>query len=81
MKSNRGVTSADQVARRPITTVLSGPAAGRAGAAAVTHAAGFDDVVTLDGGGTSTDVAVIRSGAPSLPPRRRPSDGSRPRCR
>jgi N-methylhydantoinase A len=66
MKSNGGVTSADQVARRPITTVLSGPAAGALGAAAVTHAAGFDDVVTLDGGGTSTDVAVIRSGAPSL---------------
>jgi N-methylhydantoinase A len=66
MKSNGGVTSADQVARKPITTVLSGPAAGALGAAAVTHAAGFDEVVTLDGGGTSTDVAVIRSGTPSL---------------
>ncbi|HZA77943.1 MAG TPA: hydantoinase/oxoprolinase family protein [Acidimicrobiales bacterium] len=66
MKSNGGVTSAGQVARKPITTVLSGPAAGALGAAAVTHAAGFDEVVTLDGGGTSTDVAVIRSGAPSL---------------
>jgi N-methylhydantoinase A len=66
MKSNGGVTSADQVARKPITTVLSGPAAGALGAAAVTHTAGFDDVVTLDGGGTSTDAAVIRSGAPSL---------------
>jgi N-methylhydantoinase A len=66
MKSNGGVTSAEQVARRPITTVLSGPAAGALGAAAVTAAAGFDQVVTLDGGGTSTDVAVIRDGAPSL---------------
>jgi N-methylhydantoinase A len=66
MKSNGGVTSAAQIARKPITTVLSGPAAGALGAAAVTHAAGFDEVVTLDGGGTSTDVAVIRSGAPSL---------------
>ncbi len=66
MKSNGGVTSADQIARKPITTVLSGPAAGALGAAAVTHAAGFDEVVTLDGGGTSTDVAVIHSGAPSL---------------
>ncbi len=66
MKSNGGVTSADRIARTPITTVLSGPAAGALGAAAVTHAAGFDDVVTLDGGGTSTDVAVIRSGTPSL---------------
>jgi N-methylhydantoinase A len=66
MKSNGGVMSADQVARKPITTVLSGPAAGALGAAAASHAAGFDDVVTLDGGGTSTDVAVIRSGTPSL---------------
>jgi N-methylhydantoinase A len=66
MKSNGGVISADQVARKPITTVLSGPAAGALGAAAVTHATGFDHVVTLDGGGTSTDVAVIRSGLPSL---------------
>jgi N-methylhydantoinase A len=66
MKSNGGVASPAQVARAPITTVLSGPAAGALGAAAVTHAAGFDDVVTLDGGGTSTDVTVIRSGAPAL---------------
>jgi N-methylhydantoinase A len=66
MKSNGGVTSARHIARTPITTVLSGPAAGVLGAAAVSHAAGFDDVVTLDGGGTSTDVAVVRCGAPSL---------------
>jgi N-methylhydantoinase A len=66
MKSNGGVASADQVAVKPITTVLSGPAAGALGAAAVTAAAGFDRVVTLDGGGTSTDVTVIRGGTPSL---------------
>jgi len=66
MKSNGGMTSAGQAARKPITTVLSGPAAGALGAAAVTSAAGFDRVVTLDGGGTSTDVAVIRGGTPSL---------------
>jgi N-methylhydantoinase A len=66
MKSNGGMTSAGQAARKPITTVLSGPAAGALGAAAVTAAAGFDEVVTLDGGGTSTDAAVIRGGTPSL---------------
>ena len=66
MKSNGGVTSADGVAAAPITTVLSGPAAGALGAAAVTAAAGFDRVVTLDGGGTSTDVSVIRGGVPAL---------------
>jgi len=66
MKSNGGVTSAAGVAGKPITTVLSGPAAGALGAAVVTAAAGFDRVVTLDGGGTSTDVAVIRDGTPTL---------------
>jgi N-methylhydantoinase A len=66
MKSNGGVTSAAGVAGKPITTVLSGPAAGALGAAAVTAAAGFERVVTLDGGGTSTDVAVIRDGTPTL---------------
>ncbi|HET6918155.1 MAG TPA: hydantoinase/oxoprolinase family protein, partial [Jiangellaceae bacterium] len=56
MKSNGGVLSADEVVDQPITTVLSGPAAGALGAAVVAEQAGFDRVVTLDGGGTSTDV-------------------------
>ncbi len=58
MKSNGGVVSADEVVHQPITTVLSGPAAGALGAALVAHAARFDKVLTLDGGGTSTDVSV-----------------------
>ena len=66
MKSNGGVASAAEVARRPITTVLSGPAAGALGAALVARAAGFDQVLTLDGGGTSTDVSVVRHGEPAL---------------
>ncbi|MEN3310381.1 MAG: N-methylhydantoinase, partial [Micromonosporaceae bacterium] len=66
MKSNGGVLSADEVVRQPITTVLSGPAAGALGAATVARAAGFTDVLTLDGGGTSTDVSVVRDGEPTL---------------
>lgn len=66
MKSNGGVLSADEVVDQPITTVLSGPAAGALGAAVVAAAAGFDAVVTCDGGGTSTDVCVVRSGRPAL---------------
>jgi N-methylhydantoinase A len=66
MKSNGGVASAAQISATPISTVLSGPAAGALGAAIVTGAAGFDRVVTLDGGGTSTDVAVIRDGRLTL---------------
>ena len=66
MKSNGGVISASEVASQPISTVLSGPAAGALGAAMLASAAGFSKVLTLDGGGTSTDVAVLEAGAPHL---------------
>ncbi|MFF5257514.1 hydantoinase/oxoprolinase family protein [Actinomadura viridis] len=66
MKSNGGVLSADEVVHQPITTVLSGPAAGALGAAYVAGRAGLGSVVTLDGGGTSTDVAVVLDGEPTL---------------
>jgi N-methylhydantoinase A len=66
MKSNGGVLSATEVVHQPISTVLSGPAAGALGAAVVAAAAGFDKVVTLDGGGTSTDVTVVVDGKPAL---------------
>ena len=66
MKSNGGVLSAAEVAHQPISTVLSGPAAGALGAALVTRTAGFDRVLTLDGGGTSTDVSVVLDGEPAL---------------
>ena len=57
MKSNGGVLCADEVVHQPITTVLSGPAAGALGAALIAQVAGFDRVLTSDGGGTSTDVS------------------------
>ena len=66
MKSNGGVLSADEVVHQPITTVLSGPAAGALGAALVAQVAGFDRVLTCDGGGTSTDVSVVIDGEPTL---------------
>jgi N-methylhydantoinase A len=73
MTSSGGVLSAAEVVNQPITTVLSGPAAGALGAAFVARAAAGDagagahrDVITLDGGGTSTDVAVILDGEPTL---------------
>jgi N-methylhydantoinase A len=66
MKSNGGVMSAEEVAAQPITTILSGPAAGALGAAVVADAAGHGKVLTLDGGGTSTDVCVVDGGAPAL---------------
>jgi N-methylhydantoinase A len=66
MKSNGGVLSADEVVNQPITTVLSGPAAGALGAALIAAVAGFDQVLTCDGGGTSTDVSVVLDGQPTL---------------
>jgi N-methylhydantoinase A len=66
MKSNGGVLSAAEVVHQPISTVLSGPAAGALGAALVTRTAGFERVLTLDGGGTSTDVSVVLEGEPTL---------------
>ncbi len=66
MKSNGGVLSADEVVHQPITTVLSGPAAGALGAALIAGTAGFDRVLTCDGGGTSTDVSVVLGGEPTL---------------
>ncbi|MEP9361701.1 hydantoinase/oxoprolinase family protein [Nocardioides sp. CN2-186] len=66
MKSNGGVLSAAEVVHQPITTVLSGPAAGALGAALIAKVAGFDKVLTSDGGGTSTDVSVVIDGEPTL---------------
>src|SRR6476469_7395548 len=66
MKSNGGVLSADEVVHQLITTVLSGPAAGALGAGLSAGRAGFDKVLTCDGGGTSTDVSVVLSGEPTL---------------
>src|SRR5215207_1759815 len=66
MQSNGGVLSAAEVVHQPVSTVLSGPAAGALGAAMVTTAAGFERVLTLDGGGTSTDVSVVLGGEPTI---------------
>jgi N-methylhydantoinase A len=66
MKSNGGVLSAEEVVHQPISTVLSGPAAGALGAALIAGHAGYDRVLTCDGGGTSTDVAVVLDGQPAL---------------
>jgi len=66
MKSNGGVLSAEEVVHQPITTVLSGPAAGALGAALIARNAGFDQVLTCDGGGTSTDVSVVLEGEPTV---------------
>ncbi|MGH8664640.1 MAG: hydantoinase/oxoprolinase family protein, partial [Burkholderiales bacterium] len=62
--SNGGLMSVRSVRAFPVRTCLSGPAAGVVGAAAVGKAAGFDNLVTFDVGGTSTDVSLVVDGKP-----------------
>ena len=66
MQSSGGVASAEQILRKPITTALSGPAAGALGSAVIAEVAGFPDLVTLDAGGTSTDFCMIEGAKPHL---------------
>src|SRR5215210_2964519 len=66
MQSSGGVASPEEVLRKPITTALSGPAAGALGSAVIAELAGFADVVTLDAGGTSTDLCLIEQAKPHV---------------
>jgi N-methylhydantoinase A len=59
MQSNGGLVGGPAAAAEPVRTVLSGPAGGVAGAADRARRAGFARVVTLDMGGTSTDVSLV----------------------
>lgn len=64
MQSHGGVCGVANVIERPVGTVLSGLAAGVIGAANVGAGAGCPNLISLDMGGTSTDVALIRDGRP-----------------
>jgi len=62
MQSNGGVAGARSIRRAPALTVLSGPAAGVVGAREVAAACGIVDIITVDIGGTSADIALIKGG-------------------
>ncbi|MSO77666.1 MAG: hydantoinase/oxoprolinase family protein [Alphaproteobacteria bacterium] len=62
MQSRGAVAAADRILARPVAALLSGPAAGALGGAVMGVRTGFPDTVTLDMGGTSTDIAVVRAG-------------------
>ena len=66
VRSDGGLMSLERAADTPVHTMLSGPAGGVAGAAYVASLAGHPDALTLDMGGTSTDVALIRGGEPAV---------------
>jgi N-methylhydantoinase A len=62
MTSSGGLLPLPEAAAHPARVVLSGPAAGVVGAARVAAAAGFEEAISFDMGGTSTDVALVSGG-------------------
>ena len=66
MNGNGGMISARFVTREAAKTVMSGPASGVIAAAYTGKRAGFENLVTYDMGGTSTDVALIRNAEPAV---------------
>jgi N-methylhydantoinase A len=64
--SSGGVATSAQAARRAVATIGSGPTGGVTAAARAAHSAGLGDVVSVDMGGTSYDVCLIRGGRPEI---------------
>ena len=62
VQSNGGVMSVDSAKSLPIKTALSGPAAGVVAARQIASAAGFENIITGDMGGTSFDVSLVADG-------------------
>jgi N-methylhydantoinase A len=60
LRSDGGLASSRAAAESPVNLLLSGPAGGVTGAIYFANRAGYDDVLTFDMGGTSTDVALIQ---------------------
>jgi len=66
MQSNGGRLPAAAMGKNAITSLFSGPAAGVMGAVRQVGLAGFQNLITLDMGGTSTDVCLVAGGKPDL---------------
>ena len=66
MQSRGGITSGTMCIERPVVTLLSGPAGGVAGGIFAGKTCGRENLITLDMGGTTNDVALVRQGKPYL---------------
>lgn len=66
MSSSGGALRALLAAQRPVDTLLSGPSGGVSGSAFICAAAGIEDAINFDMGGTSTEVCVVHRGEPEL---------------
>jgi N-methylhydantoinase A len=59
MQSSGGIAALEVASREPVRTVLSGPAGGVVGSAAMARQSGFERIIGFDMGGTSTDVCLV----------------------
>jgi N-methylhydantoinase A len=66
LRSDGGLAGAQAAEEYPVNLLMSGPAGGVTGALWVAAQAGFPNLLTVDVGGTSTDVALIQEGAPRV---------------
>ncbi|MET0208822.1 MAG: hydantoinase/oxoprolinase family protein [Burkholderiaceae bacterium] len=66
LRSDGGLMSSEASEEKPVSLLMSGPAGGVTGALWVAKNAGLKNILTLDVGGTSTDVALIENGEPRL---------------
>lgn len=62
LRSDGGLASAEAAEALPVNLLMSGPAGGVAGALWIARQAGYEDLLTFDMGGTSTDVCLVRDG-------------------
>ncbi len=66
MEASGGLMTVATARERPVHTVLSGPAGGVVASAHVAALSGFPDIITMDMGGTSTDISLILGGQPQV---------------
>jgi N-methylhydantoinase A len=66
LRSDAGLMTASVASENPIYGILSGPSGGVAGALHVARRAGYENILTFDMGGTSTDVALSEGGQPTI---------------
>lgn len=66
LRSDGGLMSSEKSEELPVALLMSGPAGGVSGALWMARHAGYDNLLTLDMGGTSTDVSLIENGTPRL---------------
>jgi N-methylhydantoinase A len=66
LRSDGGLMNTETAASAPVNMLMSGPAGGVAGALWIARQAGYENLLTFDMGGTSTDVALVEHGRPRI---------------